>query len=44
MVHPASDEPDMYVDVGVYGVPKTDNFDAVKTTRHLEDFVEKVKG
>ncbi|XP_063218264.1 LOW QUALITY PROTEIN: delta(24)-sterol reductase-like [Bacillus rossius redtenbacheri] len=43
MVHPAGDEEEMYVDVGVYGIPRRP-FEAVRDTRDLEDFVEKVKG
>ena len=34
----------MYVDVGVYGTPKVTNFNPVKTTREIEDFVQDVKG
>jgi len=34
----------MFVDVGVYGVPKNDRFDAVKTTRKVEEFVRSVNG
>ena len=30
---------EMFVDVGVYGVPKNDRFDAEKTTRKVEEFV-----
>ncbi|GLH05056.1 24-dehydrocholesterol reductase [Gryllus bimaculatus] len=44
MVHPAANNEEMYVDLGVYGVPKTGNFDAVKTTRHMEDFIASVHG
>ena len=33
-----------FVDVGVYGVPKTENFDSEATTRRVEEFVRKVKG
>ncbi|XP_067008969.2 delta(24)-sterol reductase [Anabrus simplex] len=44
MVHPAATREEMYVDVGVYGVPKTDSFECEKTTRAVEDFVAKVKG
>lgn len=35
---------EMFVDVGVYGVPKNDRFDAVHTTRKVEEFVRKVGG
>lgn len=34
----------MYVDVGVYGTPKVKNFNPVKATREIEDFVHSVKG
>lgn len=34
----------MYVDVGVYGVPKVRDFKPVETTRDIEEFVRKVKG
>ena len=33
----------MFVDVGVYGVPKNDRFDAEKTTRKVEEFVRSGK-
>ena len=33
-----------FVDVGVYGVPKTENFNSEATTRRVEEFVRKVKG
>lgn len=40
MVHPVAGlAEDMYVDIGVYGVPKRDDFDAVRTHRELEDLV-----
>ena len=29
----------MFVDVGVYGVPKNERFDAERTTRKVEEFV-----
>lgn len=29
----------MYVDVGLYGVPKTSDFDARRTTREIEKFL-----
>lgn len=34
----------MYVDVGVYGVPKVTSFKPVETTRDIEEFVRRVKG
>lgn len=47
MVHPAEGlESDMYVDIGVYGVPKVPKgqFSGKKTTRQLEDIVANSKG
>lgn len=47
MVHPANGlETDMYVDIGVYGVPKVKKgqFDGRRTTRQLEDITQKAKG
>lgn len=47
MVHPANGlEEDMYVDIGVYGVPKVrrGQFHPVKTTRQLEDIVQESNG
>jgi len=35
---------EMFVDVGVYGVPKNERFDAEKTTRKIEEFVRNVSG
>uniref|UniRef100_A0A1L8DZB4 Delta(24)-sterol reductase n=1 Tax=Nyssomyia neivai TaxID=330878 RepID=A0A1L8DZB4_9DIPT len=43
MVHPKEHE-EMYIDIGVYGVPYVDNFHPVKTTRAIEDLVEKCDG
>lgn len=34
----------MYVDIGVYGPPKTKGFDAIPTTKRIEAYVMKVKG
>ncbi|XP_013414441.1 delta(24)-sterol reductase [Lingula anatina] len=44
MVHPKGDKDAMYVDIGAYGEPKVNNFDPVKTTRNIEEFVRKVQG
>lgn len=44
MVHPRGDEEQMYVDIGVYGVPKVQGFHPEKTTRRIEEFVRKVNG
>lgn len=42
MLHVAQDG--MYVDIGVYGVPKVKNFEPKDTTRRIEAFVAKAKG
>ncbi|KAJ1530360.1 hypothetical protein ONE63_005272 [Megalurothrips usitatus] len=34
----------MYIDIGVYGVPKRPGFDPKQTTRRIEAFVAKAKG
>jgi hypothetical protein len=47
MVHPVGEGDELYVDVGVYGVPKVpqgEQYNAVKVTRDIEDFVAKVNG
>jgi hypothetical protein len=47
MVHPAGEREELYVDVGVYGVPKVTKgkkYHAVNTTRNIEDFVARVDG
>jgi delta24-sterol reductase len=47
MVHPANEREELYVDIGVYGVPKVPEgkmYDAVNTVRDIEDFVAKVNG
>jgi delta24-sterol reductase len=47
MVHPVCDREEMYVDVGVYGVPKVPQgkqYHAVNVTRDIEDFVAKGNG
>lgn len=47
MVHPAAGlTEDMYVDIGVYGVPKVrrGQFKAERTTRQLEDIVQECNG
>jgi len=43
-VHPHGQQEEMYVDVGAYGAPKVDNYEAVKTTRQIEAFVRNVRG
>jgi hypothetical protein len=47
MVHPVGDQEELYVDVGVYGVPKVPEgkqYHAVNVTRDIEDFVAKGNG
>lgn len=47
MVHPVGEREELYVDIGVYGVPKVSKgtkYHSVNTTRNLEDFVAKVDG
>ncbi|XP_048511818.1 delta(24)-sterol reductase-like isoform X2 [Athalia rosae] len=44
LVNSRTTKEEMYVDVGVYGVPKVANFKPVETTRDIEEFVRKVKG
>jgi hypothetical protein len=47
MVHPVGEREELYVDVGVYGVPKVpkgNKYHAVNTTRSIEDFVTRVDG
>ena len=44
-VHPKDNsKPQMYVDIGAYGAPKVNNFNAVETTRCLEKFVTEHNG
>ncbi len=42
--HGSGDGPQMFVDIGVYGVPKTDSYHNVDTTRRIEKFVRDVRG
>lgn len=44
MVHPASEDAEIYVDVGIYGVPKAENYTARESTRAIEKFVMNAKG
>jgi delta24-sterol reductase len=39
-----SDPTKMYVDIGAYGVPTSENFHAKETTRRIESFVRQVNG
>ena len=44
-VHPRNNtQPEMYVDIGAYGAPKSSNYKAVETTRCLEKFVREHNG
>lgn len=44
MVHPKSDQEEMYVDIGAYGEPKMKGYSAGTTTRRLEQFVRDQHG
>ncbi|XP_064604727.1 delta(24)-sterol reductase-like [Liolophura sinensis] len=44
MVHPASGEGQMYVDIGAYGTPKSPRFSTIPSTRAIEAFVRSVNG
>ncbi|KAK7790540.1 hypothetical protein R5R35_000940 [Gryllus longicercus] len=44
LVHSSNNGDEIYVDIGVYGVPKVPNFHPVNTTRRIEEYVRKVKG
>jgi len=44
MLKPHTNKEEMFVDVGVYGVPNNERFDAEKTTRKVEEFVRNVNG
>ncbi|KAG5885059.1 hypothetical protein JTB14_018289 [Gonioctena quinquepunctata] len=45
MVHPENtNSSKLYVDIGLYGVPKVDNFDPREATRQIEKYVRDVKG
>jgi len=44
MLKPHTNKEEMFVDVGVYGVPKNERFDAERTTRKVEEFVRNVNG
>ena len=43
-VSPTSAGEEMFVDVGVYGVPGSPTFKAIESTRAVEDFVRSVQG
>ena len=44
MLRSPSNRDEMYVDIGLYGVPKREQFDLEKTLRKLEDFVRNIGG
>jgi len=44
MLNSKSSKEKMFVDVGVYGVPKRDGFEVVSVTRKIEEFVRSVNG
>merc|ERR1719334_1761416 len=44
MLNSPSNRDEMFVDVGVYGVPQNERFEAKKTTRKIEEFVRNVSG
>jgi len=44
MLHPKGIDEDMYVDIGVYGIPQRPHFNPEKTTRAIESFARKVNG
>lgn len=44
MVHPKANKSELYVDIGIYGVPNVKNFNAVKSTRFIEDLVDESEG
>jgi len=44
MLKTVSGKQEMFVDVGVYGVPKNTEYETVKSTKNVEDFVRKVSG
>ncbi len=41
---PTKSGEEMFVDVGIYGIPGNKEFKAVESTRAVEDFVRKVEG
>jgi len=44
MLKPPSGKTEMFVDVGVYGVPKNPDYETVKSTKKVEAFVRSVSG
>ena len=39
LVHPKENKPELYVDIGAYGNPKSDKFAGPKTVAKVESFV-----
>ena len=44
MLRSLTNRDEMFVDIGVYGVPQQERFDSEKTMRKLEEFVRHVGG
>ena len=44
MLRTPSNRDEMFVDVGMYGVPGQERFDPVKSLRRLEEFVRNIGG
>lgn len=44
MVHPKGNDEKLYIDIGMYGVPKVNNFHPEKSTRKVEKYVTDVSG
>ena len=44
MLRSPSNRDEMYVDIGLYGVPQRDSFDSEKTLRKMEEFVRYIGG
>ena len=44
MLRSPSNRDEMYVDIGLYGVPQREQFDPQKTLRRVEEFVRSIGG
>ena len=44
MIHPHGKKDEFYVDIGAYGAPRVEGFEAVPATKNLEKYVRKVNG
>ena len=44
MIHPHGKKDELYVDIGAYGAPRVEGFEAVPATKNLEKYVRKVNG